>query len=203
MQTTLESFASLETVKRSVLLARPLEAALRRFLNFLIVREESLTDCNGEFQKISDKLSEDVRTWSSAGSSSDAQSVAYSLDESAYILPCRKAHPISSQELKILIEDSPEKKGLDVCICSGGDTAKRMHYRYDTYIFVRRSSKMKLNLTWRLSVRFVIPNSPSRQSGKSFLYPACRYASSSLPPLDIVEAKAKAPTTFRVYRVQV
>ncbi len=101
-------------MKRAIVLAPPLEAALRRFLSFLIVREQSLTDCNGEFKKISDKLSEDLRSWSSAGSSSDTQSVAYSLDESAYILPCRKAHPISSQELRILIEDSPEKKGLDV-----------------------------------------------------------------------------------------
>lgn len=114
LQTTLESFASLESVKRAVLLAPSLESALRRFLSFLIVREQSLTDCNGDFKKISDRLSEDLRSWSSTGSSSETQSIAYSLDESAYILPCRKAHPISTQQLRVLIEDSAEKKGLDV-----------------------------------------------------------------------------------------
>lgn len=114
LQTTLESFASLESVKRAVVLAPSLESALRRFLSFLIVREQSLTDCNGDFKKISDRLSEDLRSWSSTGSSSETQSIAYSLDESAYILPCRKAHPISTQQLRVLIEDSAEKKGLDV-----------------------------------------------------------------------------------------
>jgi hypothetical protein len=80
--------------------------------------EKKLRDCNRELSNLSDKLDECVEDWCEGVSPADSTgSSSLNPRGATYILPCPGVHPISYSNLRILIENSLRKTGLEVRTC--------------------------------------------------------------------------------------
>lgn len=103
--------------KPNSLIIQLLEESLVRLTKILEYRKEELRDCNRELSDISDSLDDCMNAWYS-----DISSIKFTSDDSrharstAFIVPCPNLHPIPYDILRGLIEHSPGKVGLTVCI---------------------------------------------------------------------------------------